>query len=353
MATGKSTIKHYSKDNGYEIIPRELLQHCDKKIHGEDGLSLQAIGLLVNLQSYPEDWEINKTELYNRYSKNGRRQVESAWDLLVEKRYIVQFKKRNGKRYDYIYYFSTTPFHDETIKSLEIEEEAKAQVNFKIKEQSEQSEEDILGCTECTAQNEHSNLYSTNRTDNILHTKNITQKHNTQRTYEHSEKSEEHHSSHSTHTEINYEKSYYLDAMPKQVQLTLKNYELNEINSIKKNIYSAISYVNKEIGASFDVHDFEFEIDKVINKIRIKQRNDYQKYGKKESIEELSPLFFVSFRNAFVQLVQDQDASFTETMEKKPKKELEKKNDKQHSTIYASDDPELKEMIDSFRKSRI
>lgn len=36
MATGKSIIKNFSQDRGFEVIPRELLQHCDKSKHGED-----------------------------------------------------------------------------------------------------------------------------------------------------------------------------------------------------------------------------------------------------------------------------------------------------------------------------
>lgn len=66
-----SIIKNINNVKPFETIPRKLLQQCDKKrSHTESKpLSLQAIGLLCNLQSYPENWEIHKTELYNRYEK--------------------------------------------------------------------------------------------------------------------------------------------------------------------------------------------------------------------------------------------------------------------------------------------
>lgn len=105
-------VKKYKKDKGYESINRNMLQDVDN-------LSLQAIGLLSNLTSMPESWTTYKTELYKRFAKNGRTSVQNAWNELVENKYIVQLRKRNGKKYDYIYYHSQEPFSSEDIKEIE------------------------------------------------------------------------------------------------------------------------------------------------------------------------------------------------------------------------------------------
>ena len=45
----------------------------EKFISNENPISLEALGLLVNLWSYDVTrWEIHKTELYNRFSKNQK-----------------------------------------------------------------------------------------------------------------------------------------------------------------------------------------------------------------------------------------------------------------------------------------
>lgn len=104
-------VKKY-REKGYESISRNMLQDIDN-------LSLQAIGLLSNLTSMPEDWTVYKTELYKRFSKNGRTSVQNAWNELVENSYIIQLRKRNGSKYDYIYYHSQTRFSEESKKEIE------------------------------------------------------------------------------------------------------------------------------------------------------------------------------------------------------------------------------------------
>lgn len=104
-------VKQFKK-KGYESINRDMLQDVDN-------LSLQAIGLLCNLSSMPDSWTIYKTELYKRYARNGRTSVQNAWDELVENNYIVQFRKRNGRKFDYYYYFSQEKFTTDDIKLLE------------------------------------------------------------------------------------------------------------------------------------------------------------------------------------------------------------------------------------------
>ena len=105
-------VKKFIKEKGYESLNRSMLQD-------EDNLSLQAIGLLANLTSYSDTWVIHKTELYNRFAKNKRKSVQNAWAELVENNYIVQLRKRNGSKYDYIYYHSQIPFDENDIKEIE------------------------------------------------------------------------------------------------------------------------------------------------------------------------------------------------------------------------------------------
>jgi hypothetical protein len=78
--------------------------------NNENPISLQALGLLVNLLSYPTKWELHKTELYKRFAKNGEASVVTAWNDLMKANYIIEFKYRTGKKWDYVYYFRKVPF---------------------------------------------------------------------------------------------------------------------------------------------------------------------------------------------------------------------------------------------------
>ena len=73
-------------------------------------ISLEALGLLVNLLSYPSTWELHKTEVYKRFAKNKRTSVKSAWNDLVEANYMIEFRYRSGRSYEYIYYYRKVPF---------------------------------------------------------------------------------------------------------------------------------------------------------------------------------------------------------------------------------------------------
>ena len=170
-------VKKFIKRKGYESLNRDMLQNVGN-------LSLEAIGLLCNLTSYPAGWEVNKTELYKRFAKSGRRKVEKAWNELIEQKYIVQFKKRTGKKYDYIYYHNQECFTDEEIKEIEEIEECKVwdgKLNPKGNEQKTQTDNDFW-----TVQNEQSNLDSSKRTANILTIKEINYK-NKEDTYKDTE----------------------------------------------------------------------------------------------------------------------------------------------------------------------
>ena len=103
------SIKKFSKSKGYESLPRELLQ--------SDELPLEAIGLLCNLQSYPDSWILRKTELRKRFV-NSEKAVDRVWDILVEKGYILQFRRREGKKYIYQYFFNVEKFTLAEIQEL-------------------------------------------------------------------------------------------------------------------------------------------------------------------------------------------------------------------------------------------
>lgn len=183
-----SIIKNINSEKPFEVLPRELLQQCDKKRSntGNKPLSLQAIGLLCNLQSYPENWEIHKTELYNRYEKNGRRQIQNAWNELVDARYIVQFKMHDRNRIDYQYYFSVTPITDEQIKKLEEFHNTESLERFDLKEKNStvQNEQCSHDGVPSTVQNEQykmnsSDVNSSKCTGNRIHIQHNTHEHNT------------------------------------------------------------------------------------------------------------------------------------------------------------------------------
>lgn len=103
------SIKKYGKSKGYESLPRELLQSKE--------LPLEAIGLLCNLQSYPDNWVLIKTELRRRFV-NSEKAVDRIWDILVEKGYILQFRRREGKKYVYQYFFNVEKFTLEEVQEL-------------------------------------------------------------------------------------------------------------------------------------------------------------------------------------------------------------------------------------------
>lgn len=81
--------------------------------NSEAMLPLESLGLLVNLLSYPAKWELNKTELYKRFSKHGERAVKTAWNGLMDANYIIEFRYRSGRKWEYVYYFRKAPFMDE------------------------------------------------------------------------------------------------------------------------------------------------------------------------------------------------------------------------------------------------
>lgn len=90
------------------VLPVATAQAVQK--NNENPISLEGLGLLMNLLSYPTTWELHKTELYKRFAKHGEKSVKSAWKSLVEADYIIEFKYRIGKKYEYVYYVRKVPF---------------------------------------------------------------------------------------------------------------------------------------------------------------------------------------------------------------------------------------------------
>lgn len=86
-------LKENGKNNVF-IFDNEFLLRKD--------LSLKAKGLLAFLLSLPENEKIYKSEL-KKYFKDGQTAINTAFNELVEKGYIVVHKKRVNGRLDYDY----------------------------------------------------------------------------------------------------------------------------------------------------------------------------------------------------------------------------------------------------------
>jgi hypothetical protein len=103
-------MKKYPLQREYVQVPNETAAAVEKK--SEKPISLQALGLIVNMWSYNvEEWELRKSELYNRFAKNKEASVRSAWNDLMEAGYIIEFQFRNDKgHFDNVYYYRIKPF---------------------------------------------------------------------------------------------------------------------------------------------------------------------------------------------------------------------------------------------------
>lgn len=113
--TETGNTHRFTKNKGFESIPRELLQNTEN-------LSFGAIGLLSYMLSKPETWTFHKTWLYSTPEiKDKRSAISKYWQELVDQKYIVQFQQRIGRRNEYQYYFNNEPFTDEEVKQLEEE----------------------------------------------------------------------------------------------------------------------------------------------------------------------------------------------------------------------------------------
>lgn len=66
----------------------------------ENLVSLNSIGLLAYIVSLPEDWVLHKTFLQNKFT---RRTVDSAWNELLEKKYVAGFSCYVDRKKQYYY----------------------------------------------------------------------------------------------------------------------------------------------------------------------------------------------------------------------------------------------------------
>lgn len=109
----------------YEKQFVQILNETARAVEEKDNLnpiSLEALGLLVNLWSYDiETWDLHKTELYKRFAKNKKTSVTSAWDELVKAKYIHEVKFRQGRKWEYIYYYRPEAFSQYEIDEIEAE----------------------------------------------------------------------------------------------------------------------------------------------------------------------------------------------------------------------------------------
>lgn len=115
-------MKKWKLEREYVEVPNVTAVAVETRKNNDDPescLSLQALGLIVNLWSYnTEEWELHKTELYKRYGKNKETSVKNAWKELMDANYIIEYKFRVGKQWDYEYYYRIKPFTDEERKEI-------------------------------------------------------------------------------------------------------------------------------------------------------------------------------------------------------------------------------------------
>jgi hypothetical protein len=106
-------MKKRTFEREYVQIPNETAKAPEIKTPTES-ISLEALGLLVNLWSYDlEKWEVHKTELYKRFAYNKETSVKKCWNELIKAGYMVEYKYRVGKKYEYEYIFNILPYTEE------------------------------------------------------------------------------------------------------------------------------------------------------------------------------------------------------------------------------------------------
>lgn len=140
-------MKKYALKQEFVQVPNATA----KAVEQENNISLQALGLIVNLWSYNvEEWELHKTELYKRYGQNKKTSVSNAWDELMENNYIIEFKYRNGKHWEYVYIYRIQPFSEE--EKSEIMDESAQEYGLSSTSDFQHLK---MSSPKCTAQNQH------------------------------------------------------------------------------------------------------------------------------------------------------------------------------------------------------
>jgi hypothetical protein len=112
-----SRVKKRTFEREYVQIPNETAQAPQTKINkitNEKPIPLESSGLLLNLWSYNYDeFELHKTELYKRFAYNKETSVKRAWKFLMDAGYIIEFKYREGRSWEYVYYLNILPYTEE------------------------------------------------------------------------------------------------------------------------------------------------------------------------------------------------------------------------------------------------
>ena len=104
---------------------------------------IRSIGVLSHLMSFPENWVVQKMQLYKKF---GKGHMEKAIAELEKRKYWVSIKYRSGSLNYYNYTISDFPFADhEVIELIERVREAK----FEIKEISEAFRHLLISVGEC------------------------------------------------------------------------------------------------------------------------------------------------------------------------------------------------------------
>ena len=138
------------EEKDYVQVPNKTAKAVEAK-ETDSPISLEALGLLVNLWSYDiTKWEIHKTELYKRFAKNKKTSVSNSWDELVQANYIIEFKYRSGKKWEYVYLYRIRPYSEQEkeVKMLECVELAGVSSTSDFQHLK-------MGSSKCTVQNVH------------------------------------------------------------------------------------------------------------------------------------------------------------------------------------------------------
>lgn len=122
--------------------------------------SLNSIGLLAYITSLPADWQLIKTNLYNKFT---RKTVDAAWKELIEKKYVAGFSAYVDRKKQYYYIASDeeltekdfNDFVEETFfevfeelnfipKNLQIIKDNQFSITFNFKDEIAKLEEQTL-----------------------------------------------------------------------------------------------------------------------------------------------------------------------------------------------------------------
>ncbi len=81
----------------FRNLNRERFTAIDNAAVKDDGLSLKALGLLVKLLSFPDDWEFSENGLEKAFEKDGRTSIRSGLKELESAGYLTRKRVRDEK----------------------------------------------------------------------------------------------------------------------------------------------------------------------------------------------------------------------------------------------------------------